>query len=113
YDFFLEPRWFVPGPPAVPVAFAGARAGVLVCEDLWDDGYAAHPADDLTAFGADLLVCISASPFRAGVYERRFLLAGRHNVPLVFVNLVGANDEVIFDGGSFVADGRGRVLEAL
>jgi NAD+ synthase (glutamine-hydrolysing) len=113
YDVFHEPRWFVPGPPSDPVVVAGARVGLLVCEDLWDEGYDAHPAEDLVARGADVIVCISASPFRAGVYAKRFHLAGRHNVPLVFVNLVGANDEVVFDGGGFVADGRGRVVHAL
>jgi NAD+ synthase (glutamine-hydrolysing) len=113
YDVFLEPRWFVPGPPSVSVEVAGAKVGLLVCEDLWDEGYPESPGDDLVAAGAETLVCIAASPFRAGVYERRFTLAGRHGVPLVFVNHVGATDELIFDGGSFVADATGRVVEAL
>lgn len=113
YDVFLEPRWFVPGPPSEPVTIAGTRVGLLVCEDLWDDGYPIHPPEALVARGADVLVCISASPFRAGVYERRFALAGRHGLPVVFANDVGANDELIFDGGSFVADARGRVVAAL
>lgn len=113
YDVFLEPRWFAPGPPGEPIPLAGESTGLLVCEDLWDDGYPAHPAEHLTSLGARVLVCISASPFRSGVYEKRFRLAGRHGVPLVFVNLVGANDELVFDGGSFVADARGRVVEAL
>lgn len=113
YDVFFEPRWFVPGNASAPVAFGRTRAGILVCEDLWDEGYDASPGADLVAAGAGVLVCISASPFRAGVYERRLALAGRHGVPLVFVNLVGANDEVIFDGGSFAADAEGRAVAAL
>lgn len=113
YDVFLEPRWFIPGPAAEPLTIRDTRVGVLVCEDLWDEGYATHPPAELVARGAELLVCIAASPFRAGVWARRLALAGRHGVPLVIVNLVGANDELIFDGGSFAADADGRAIESL
>jgi NAD+ synthase (glutamine-hydrolysing) len=113
YDVFLEPRWFVPAAPSDPVVVRGTPVGLLVCEDLWDEGYAVRPPEGLVARGAELLVCIAASPFRAGVYPRRFGLAGRHGVPLVFVNHVGATDELIFDGGSFVADAAGRPVATL
>jgi NAD+ synthase (glutamine-hydrolysing) len=113
YDVFLEPRWFVPGPPSAPLEICGERVGLLVCEDLWDEGYPHHPPADMVAAGASLLVCITASPFRAGVLENRLALARRTRVPLVFCNLVGANDELVFDGASYVADGDGRVVELL
>ena len=64
-----EPRWFVPGPIGAPIPFAGHRLGVLLCEDLWDDAYATHPARELVAAGADLLVCLSASPYRLGCWR--------------------------------------------
>lgn len=110
YDVFHEPRWFIPGPTTTPVELAGKRVGLIVCEDLWEHGYPVHPASHLVAEGAELLVNISASPFRSGVLAGRHDLAGRHGVPLVFVNAVGANDELIFDGGGFIADERGRLL---
>jgi NAD+ synthetase len=113
YDVFHEPRWFVPGPPAAPVEIAGRRLGLLVCEDLWDEGYPAHPPADLTAAGAEILIAVSSSPFRTGILPRRLHHAQRPGVPVVYVNAVGANDELIFDGRSFVLDGDGRLLALL
>lgn len=118
YDVFYEPRWFVPGPPALPLELpappSGARLGVLVCEDLWDEGYGVHPVAELAAHGVDALVCVSASPFRARVAETRLHHARRAVTrtgrPLIYVNAVGANDELIFDGDSFVLDAVGRVV---
>ena len=118
YDVFYEPRWFVPGPPAPPLELpappSGARLGVLVCEDLWDEGYGVQPVAELAAHGVDALVCVSASPFRAGVAAARLHHARRAVArtarPLVYVNAVGANDELIFDGDSFMLDATGRVV---
>lgn len=118
YDVFYEPRWFVPGPPALPLELPApaspARLGVLVCEDLWDEGYGAQPVAELAAHGVDALVCLSASPFRARVSDARLHHArravARTGRPLVYVNAVGANDELIFDGDSFVLDAAGRVV---
>lgn len=107
-DVFWEPRWFLPATSRRPIG----GAGVLICEDLWDEPYDLHPSAELLDAGARSLWCISASPFRAGVLARRLresrrVQAGR---PLVYLNLVGAQDELIFDGGSFVLDGRGQKL---
>ena len=113
YDVFHEPRWFVPGGASPPVEIAGRRLGLLVCEDLWDEGYSVHPGADLLASGAEILIAISSSPFRAGVLARRFHHARSQGAPVVFVNAVGANDELIFDGGSFVTDARGEVIASL
>jgi NAD+ synthase (glutamine-hydrolysing) len=112
YDVFYEPRWFRPGQFHTPLEIGGQKVGVLICEDLWDEDYDIHPAADLKAAGADLLVCLSASPYRQGVLEKRLeqarrVTAGTQNLPLVFVNLVGANDELIFDGRSFALEGQG------
>ncbi len=109
YDVFHETRWFVPGERAEPVG----KIGLLVCEDLWDEAYPVHPPAELVEAGAEILVTISSSPFRAGILERRLHHARRPGVPLVYVNAAGANDELIFDGGSFVLDAEGRMLALL
>ena len=106
YDVFYEPRWFVPGERTLPpVEIVGKKLGVLICEDMWDEEYPVHPGADLKAMGADILVCISASPYRKGAVANRLHHARRQGLPLVFVNSVGANDELIFDGRSFVLEG--------
>jgi NAD+ synthetase len=106
YDVFYEPRWFVPGKKTLPpIEIAGKKVGVLVCEDMWDEEYTVHPGADLKAMGAEMLVCMSASPYRRGAGEGRIHHAKRQELPLIFVNLVGATDELIFDGGSFVLGG--------
>ncbi|HQV94790.1 MAG TPA: NAD(+) synthase [Anaerolineales bacterium] len=106
YDVFYEPRWFIAGTKTLPpIDIAGAKVGVIICEDMWDEEYPVHPSADLKAMGAEMLICISASPYRRRAGEGRFYHAKRQGLPLVFVNLVGANDELIFDGGSFVLGG--------
>lgn len=106
YDVFYEPRWFLAGTKTLPpIDIAGTKVGVIICEDMWDEEYPAHPGADLKAMGAEMLVCISASPYRRGGGAGRLYHARRQGLPLLFVNLVGANDELIFDGGSFVLGG--------
>lgn len=106
YDVFYEPRWFLPGTKTLPpIEIAGEKAGILICEDMWDEEYPVHPGADLKAMGAEVLICISASPYRRGAGKGRLYHAQRQGLPLVFVNLVGGNDELIFDGGSFTPGG--------
>lgn len=122
YDVFYEPRWFIAGTKTLPpINIAGTKVGVIICEDMWDEEYPVHPGADLKAMGAEMLICISASPYRRGAGEGRLRHAKRQvvsirpansardystsDIPFVFVNLVGANDELIFDGGSFVLGG--------
>ena len=98
---------------------AGRIVGLTVCEDTWNEvmGYRRDPVGDLAAAGAALVFNPSCSPWHVGkAAERRAMLASlaqKHRVPIVFVNQVGGNDELIFDGGSFVADAQGRVHGAL
>ena len=113
YDVYFETRWFLPGPPSSPVTIAGRRVGVLICEDLWDEGYDIHPPADLLAAGAEILIGISASPFRRGTLTQRLYHMRRPRCPLVYVNLVGANDELIFDGRSFALNTDGDILAQL
>jgi NAD+ synthase (glutamine-hydrolysing) len=106
YDVFYEPRWFLPGIKTLPpIEIAGRKIGVIICEDMWDEGYPVHPGAELKTMGAEILICPSASPYRRGAGEGRLHHARRQGLPLVFVNLVGANDELIFDGGSFMLGG--------
>ena len=120
YDVFDETRYFEPGPPPRPLPLDGQRAGVTVCEDLWDPDalgrqlYAADPVGNLVQQGIDILINISASPYQLGKNAlRRELLcrqARRMDKPIVYVNQVGGNDELIFDGASCVVDREGRLI---
>ncbi|CAM3878274.1 NAD+ synthase/NAD+ synthase (glutamine-hydrolysing) [Kerstersia gyiorum] len=112
YDVFNEQRHFEPGPrqPAV-LELAGVKVGFLVCEDAWHDAtslYEQDPAQDLRDAGAQLVVSINASPSCVGKQAQRdalfTALSRRLQLPLVFVNQVGGNDSLVFDGASFVAD---------
>ncbi len=107
YDVFHEPRWFIPGEKTLPpIEIAGKKIGVLVCEDMWDEEYPVHPGAELKSMGAEMLVCMSASPYRRNGWVGRLRHAERQGLPLAFVNLVGGNDELIFDGRSFVTGGK-------
>jgi NAD+ synthase/NAD+ synthase (glutamine-hydrolysing) len=114
YDVFDEHRYFRPGTDPVVVDVDGVAVGLTVCEDAWHDtvvtGQRRHDTDPLgetAAAGADLLVTVSASPFsldKPARREDRFLAhADATDCPVVFVNQVGANDELVFDGHSLVA----------
>ena len=102
YGVFDEKRVFRPGPLPEPLSFRGAMLGAMICEDMWAPDVARH----LKAQGADILIAINGSPFEVGKAEARRTLAARRvaetGLPLVYVNLVGGQDELVFDGGSFV-----------
>src|SRR5262245_11275993 len=119
YDVFDENRYFVPALSREPVPFEAGALGLSVCEDAWtpEIGYELDPIAELAAAGCGLILNISASPWHVGKpLERRRLFAGhaaRTRRTLVFVNQVGGNDELVFDGASCVADARGRILASL
>ncbi len=121
YDVFDEKRYFAPGSRCEPVRLSpdGPLIGLTVCEDAWGDelGYSRDPSAELVRGGAAYLANLSCSPWhveKAAARRRIFAeLASRHGVPIAFVNQVGGNDELIFDGGSFATDARGRILSAL
>ena len=121
YDVFDEKRYFAPSTRREPVAVPelNASLGLAVCEDTWVEHlpYGVDPAAELVRCGASLILNPSASPWHASkpLDRRRMLarLAREHSIPIAFVNQVGGNDELIFDGGSFVADARGHILAAL
>ena len=119
YDVFDEPRYFDPAPTGTVVPYMDEVLGVSICEDAWTDPelwlrlpYDSDPVADLAAAGATVLIKISASPFWTGKEQTRYrLLSGharKHGLPLIFVNQVGANDELVFDGRSLMLDRAGR-----
>ena len=115
YDIFDEKRYFSPAAKREPVRLGTQTLGLTVCEDSWVDplGYTTDPVGELAAAGASLVFNPSCSPWHVGKSsQRRSMiaeLAVRHAVPLIFVNQVGGNDELLFDGGSFAACASGRV----
>lgn len=111
YSVFDEKRYFQPGNAPCVLDFKGVRIGLSVCEDIWEEG----PTRRAVEAGAELLININASPYHEGkVPERESLIRHRareHGVPIVYVNLVGGQDELVFDGGSFVVDGAGDLTQ--
>jgi len=112
YRVFDEKRYFTPGTDPTIVDLKGIKAGVLVCEDIWD----AQPALQASAAGAEVLLVINASPYEVDKQLQREqeiarARVGDARIPLVFVNLIGGQDELVFDGNSFVMDARGTVTQ--
>ena len=122
YDVFDETRYFDQASSVEVVPFKGEKLGITICEDAWNDEklwpgnrmYDFDPVSDLVSKGATILINISASPFSIGKEEIRFeLIAGharRHNIPFLYVNQIGGNDELIFDGRSLFVDRKGGVV---
>src|SRR5213080_3502432 len=121
YDVFDDPRYFEPGHERRLFNLDENKLGVAVCEDFWNDKtfwkqrlYANDPADELIQMGANLLVSMNASPFNKGKMGLRCQMVSHRaraaGLPIVFVNLIGGNDGVIFDGSSIVADRNGQII---
>ncbi|MEM3384439.1 MAG: NAD+ synthase [Nitrososphaeria archaeon] len=120
YDVFDEARYFVGQdvndirPVRVSVRGKGINLGVEICEDLWDERYDVKVTEILAKRGADYIINISASPYYvAKKFERLKLLkekATQYHVPIFYANLVGAQDELVFDGQSMVVDGGGNLI---
>ena len=110
YGTFDEVRLFQPGPLPEPIVFRGVMIGVPVCEDIWHPDVCRHLAD----FGAEMLICVNGSPYEIdkdalridGVAKRRAVDTG---LPLAYLNRVGGQDELVFDGASFVINGDGTL----
>ncbi len=122
YDVFDESRYFEPAQSSEVFVYHGTSFGIAICEDIWWEAepapgvhYPRNPVRDLLDAGARVLLSPSASPFHRGKIGVRHSLVrgiGRNNsVPVVYVNMVGANDSLVFDGNSFVCDSDGAVIQ--
>lgn len=121
YDVFDEDRYFEPAAANAPVPFRGHQLGITICEDLWNDEdfwperrYRPNPAVTLVDAGADLILNLSASPWHLGKERTRRAmlasLAAKTGRPVVYCNLAGGNDELVFDGQSMVHGAGGRLM---
>jgi NAD+ synthase (glutamine-hydrolysing) len=124
YDVFDETRHFDPAEEVDVISFHGETLGINICEDAWYDPelwfrrlYPLDPVQVQARQGATVLINISASPFQVGKEELRHRLLQAHTrkyeIPLVYVNQVGGNDELIFDGHSLALDAAGEALAVL
>jgi NAD+ synthase (glutamine-hydrolysing) len=121
YDVFDDPRYFEPASERHLFEIEDCKLGVAVCEDFWNDKtfwrerlYGNDPADELIAMGAQALISINASPFNKAKMGQRCAMVSHRarsaNLPIVFVNLVGGNDGIVFDGASIVSDCEGKII---
>ncbi len=101
YGVFDEKRVFAPGPPPGPMAFRGVRLGVPICEDIWNEDV----VECLAETGAEILLVPNGSPYWRGKHDERLQVAlarvVESRLPLIYLNQVGGQDELVFDGGSF------------
>jgi NAD+ synthetase len=120
YDVFDERRYFEPGAECSSFAYKGRKIGLTICEDIWNDKdffskrlYPVDPVALMVEDGADLIINIAASPYHAGKREFRWAMLGsvaeKYRVPLLYVNQVGGNDSVLFDGVSTAFDATGQI----
>ncbi|MGK7912546.1 MAG: NAD+ synthase [Synechococcus sp.] len=121
YDVFDEDRYFEPARALNLVEFRGETLGISICEDIWNDRdywqhrrYAIDPVEEMAKAGADVVINLSASPFSVGKQSLRVDMMGaiarKHRLPLLYVNQVGGNDDLVFDGASCAFDRDGRLL---
>ncbi len=121
YDVFDEYRYFEPNNDYQVIEFKGKKLALTICEDIWDIGdeklYEKSPTDELAKLNPDLFINISASPYSKGHYVKRcHMLAAnalKYNRPFIYVNHVGAQTELIFDGKSMVCDANGIIVKTL
>lgn len=113
YGVFDEKRLFSDGDGTVCISWRGYKIAILICEDLWNEPLVAS----LKNQEIEAVFVINASPYEIGKYERRHKLAAKAahvaSAPLFYVNLVGGQDDIVFDGGSFVVDAQGTVIFSL
>jgi NAD+ synthase/NAD+ synthase (glutamine-hydrolysing) len=121
YDVFDEDRYFEPAEDSRVLRFGDAALGITICEDLWNDRdfwkrrrYHRDPVEQLARAGAQCVINLSASPFTVGKQRLREAMLGqmaaKHGLPLAYVNQVGGNDDLVFDGRSCAFDARGKLI---
>ena len=121
YDVFDEDRYFEPANGSQILQWNGRSLGITICEDVWNDSgfwdrprYHADPVEELARAGVDAVINLSASPFTSGKQQLREAMIGnmarKHDVSMLYVNQVGGNDDLVFDGRSFCVDARGQLV---
>ena len=121
YDVFDEARYFRPAEREYICAVRGKKIALTICEDAWNDRrfwkqrlYQRDPVEELFEAGGEILICINASPYNMGKREIRRSIyrasARRYQRPVIYVNQVGGNDQLVFDGSSFAMNGSGEVI---
>jgi NAD+ synthetase len=123
YDVFDEDRYFEPASRIEPFEFNGKKIGVTICEDIWTDDYLPRPLYDvepvrsLVEQGAEIILNLSASPFRLGAPACRLEMiaaqARTYRRPICYCNVVGGNDQLVFDGNSIAVNASGDLIEQL
>lgn len=113
YDVFDEKRYFTAGTQSVAVDFKGQKLGLVICEDLWQD----EPINQLKLHHVDLVIAINASPYDYEKQLHRKQLVQNHakrtGLPIVYVNQVGGQDELVFDGASLICNDKGEITQQL
>lgn len=113
YHVFDEKRYFMPGNKPCVVDFKGFRIGLSICEDAWEE----DPLKKTKKAGAELIININASPFHIGKQLERLAILRRRisetGLPIMYLNLVGGQDELVFDGQSMILDGQGELVFTL
>jgi len=121
YDVFDEARYFHPADTVQLCTLRGQAVALTICEDAWNDRnywqqrlYQRDPVEELFGGGAQMLICINASPYHIGKRETRRRVYGsvarRYGKPVIYVNQVGGNDQLVFDGSSFALNAEGEVI---
>jgi len=114
YDVFDERRYFSFDTDFNPIEIKGYKVGILICEDIWDEHYDIKVTNELVKNGAELLIVINASPFHIGKSEiRRKIVEVKSKslkVPIIYVNLIGGIDEIVYDGKSFITNKNGKII---
>lgn len=121
YDVFDETRYFKPAKDILSIVFKGEKLGITICEDIWNDKdywnrkiYDVDPIERLVSQGVDIIINISASPYYYGKIPLRIdmlsYIARKYKKKIIYVNQVGGNDELIFDGTSLVIDENGYII---
>ncbi|MFW9969388.1 MAG: NAD+ synthase [Candidatus Odinarchaeota archaeon] len=114
YDVFDERRYFSYDDKFETITIKNVKCGILICEDIWDQNYEIKVANNLVSNGAELLIVINASPYHIGKFKLRAdLICKKSNllsVPIVYVNMVGGVDEIVYDGQSFITNSDGQII---
>jgi NAD+ synthase (glutamine-hydrolysing) len=114
YDVFDERRYFSFDNKFEPVKIKGVKCGILICEDIWDEHYDIKVAENLINNGAEILIVINASPYHINKFKLRTNLVCKKSkdlaVPIVYVNMVGGIDEIVYDGQSFITNSYGQII---